>query len=115
ERDFQLTPDQVIAQEAVALLQEQYPDKIWYHEHPYYNFLAERNPFDSEQYHRLIGAGDFSELESGTPVIWDSWFSVVEAQRSLVEMRNQPSLVEVRVIRYPSERIYSEIVIFVRK
>ncbi|MEL6590800.1 MAG: hypothetical protein AAFQ68_11990 [Bacteroidota bacterium] len=115
QRDFQLSPDQVIAQEAVALLEDKYADFVWYHEHPYYNYLAERNPFDPNHYHRLIGAGDFSGLPTGTPVIWDSWFSVVEAKRSLEEMRNQPSLEEVRVIRYPSEEIYSEIVIFVRK
>ncbi|MEL7533871.1 MAG: hypothetical protein AAFN10_21330, partial [Bacteroidota bacterium] len=89
--------------------------RIWYHEHPYYNFLAKRNPFDPTQFHRLLGVKDFASLASGTPVIWDSWFAVVEGRLSLEDLRNQPLLEEVRVIKYPDQSLNVQIVVFVRK
>lgn len=115
DRDFQLSPDQVIAAEAVDYLQAKHAQDVWYHEHPYYNFLAERNPFDSQQFHRLLGVKDFASLPVGTPVIWDSWFAVVEGRLTLADLRNQPSLEEVRVVRHPDESRNVQIVVFVRK
>ncbi|MFK7925940.1 MAG: hypothetical protein AB8H47_28585 [Bacteroidia bacterium] len=115
DRDFQLSPDQEIAGEIVDYLLANHPEQIWYHEHPYFNFLGERDPFDAKQYHRLLGQKDYSKLPTGTPVIWDAWFAVVEGQQSLEDLRNQPSLKEVRGIRHPDESIYVEIVVFVRK
>lgn len=114
-RDFQLSPDQIVAKEAVPFLLANYPETVWYHEHPYFNFLGERNPFDAQQYHRILTVNDFSKLPTGTPVIWDSWFAVVEGQQSLESLRNQPSLEEVRVFRHPDQSINVEIVVFVRK
>lgn len=115
DRDFQLSPDQEIAGEVVDYLLAEYADQVWYHEHPYFNFLGERNPFEAKQYHRLLGIKDFAKLPAGTPIIWDSWFAVVEGHHSLESLRNQPSLKEVRVIRHPDESIYVEMVVFVRK
>ncbi|MEM6342636.1 MAG: hypothetical protein AAF927_02105 [Bacteroidota bacterium] len=115
EKDFQLSPDQVMIAEAEVFLSEKYAEAVWYHEHPYLNFLAQRNPFDAQAYHRILTVKDYSALASGTVIVWDSWFAVVEGLESLENLRNQPDLEEVRVIRHPDESIDVQVVVFVRK
>ena len=74
--EFMLSPDQKILQENAHM------NKYWRHgeriryAHPYVPIAMDFDPFKYPRYMHNIGQQD---LADGTLIIWDNWFSVIEA------------------------------------
>lgn len=76
--DLSLTTKQYAAFEIRNWVNEHHPQKPLYYASPWLHEVLDINPFEPTQFENIDALGE-KELDEGSVLIWDNWFSVMES------------------------------------
>ncbi|KAA9338588.1 hypothetical protein F0P96_07100 [Hymenobacter busanensis] len=91
--DFQQLPDQRLTEQAARWIDQTYPagNPPIAFEHPLVALALEADPFDKAQRHHIEKLNPAQPLPSGSLVVWDDWFAVMEGGTQLKHLSESPA------------------------
>lgn len=103
EKDFSLSPQQQLTNETISFLKPLLDNKIICYTDPYISELLDINPFDKTK--RLeLNLENIANLKSGSFIIWDNWYGIVENGIQEAELKNMNGLKEINRFSVYNER-----------
>ncbi len=111
-----LPENELIDQEVVPFIQANMStpgDHPLYYSHAYLSLSLNIDPFNNKQ-HRDLKNLLAEKLPMGSIIVWDDWFSVVQSNITLDQLKNNKDLELLREFKKPDKNRLIEFAIFVR-